>query len=236
MADVKLRKDAARNRERLLQAGREVFAQRGLDATLNDVAHHAGVGVGTAYRRFANKEDLIDAIRCQQDNELEAILNESLSMDDPWGALVLYLEKSLALHVGDRAMAELLTGRRVRPEMHDQSRNRLAPLVNRVAERARDAGVIRVDATGTDLIFLQIACISISNVVQDGPEIEERSDSRDLYRRYLWVMLDGLAPQRDDTAPLPVQALTTVQLHALLSDPINTGNPHATQSNVNGRP
>ncbi|MBT2547645.1 TetR/AcrR family transcriptional regulator [Arthrobacter sp. ISL-65] len=236
MTDVKLRKDAALNRARLLEAGREVFAQRGLDATLNDVAHYAGVGVGTAYRRFANKEDLIDAIRCQQDSELEAILNESLAMDDPWDALVHYLEKSLALHVRDRGMAELLTGRRVRPEMHDQSRSRLAPLVNRVADRARDAGVIRADATGTDLIFLQIACIGISNVVQDGPEIEERNDARDLYRRYLWVMLDGLIPQRDDTAPLPVKALTTMQLHTLLSDPITADNSHATRSNVNGRP
>ncbi|MBT2534542.1 TetR/AcrR family transcriptional regulator [Arthrobacter sp. ISL-48] len=236
MTELKLRKDAARNRARLLEAGREVFAQRGLDATLNDVAHHAGVGVGTAYRRFANKEDLIDAIRCQQDSELEAILNEALAMDDAWDALVLYLEKSLALHVRDRGMAELLTGRRVRPEMHDQSRNRLAPLVNRVAERARDAGVIRADATGTDLIFLQIACISIGNVVQNGPEIEERNDARDLYRRYLWVMLDGLTPQRGDTAPLPVQALTTAQLHTLLRGPITADNSHAMGSNANGRP
>ncbi len=223
-----MRKDAARNRARILEAGREVFAQRGLDATLNDVAHHAGVGVGTAYRRFANKEDLLDAIRCQQDNELEEILNESLAMDDPWDALVLYLEKSLALHVRDRAMAELLTGRRVRPEAHERSRNRLSPLVNRVAERARDAGVIRSDATGTDLIFLQMACISISTVVQDGPEIEARSDSRDLYRRYLWVMLDGLIPQRSDTAPLPVQALTTAELHVLLSDPSSPTVPSTT--------
>ncbi|MBT2498594.1 helix-turn-helix transcriptional regulator [Agromyces sp. ISL-38] len=216
MTDVKLRRDAARNRARLLEAGREVFAQQGLDATLNDVAHHAGVGVGTAYRRFANKEDLIDAIRVQQDNELEAILNESLAMDDPWNALVLYLEKSIALHVRDRGMTELLTGRRVRPEMHDRSRNRLAPLVNRVAERARDAGAMRADATGTDLIFIQIACISISTVVQGSPDIEERSDSRDLYRRYLRVMLNGLSPQHGDTAPLRVQALMTEQLHDLL--------------------
>jgi hypothetical protein len=86
------------------------------------------------------------------------------------------------------------------------------------------------------LIFLQIACISISNAVQDGPEIEERNDAPDLYRRYLWVMLDGLTPQRDDTAPLPVQALTTAQLHVLLSDPLTDDNSHATRRNVSGRP
>ena len=53
--EQKLRKDAAANRERLLAAGRDLFARHGLGITLNDVAHHAGVGVGTAYRRFANK-------------------------------------------------------------------------------------------------------------------------------------------------------------------------------------
>ena len=68
--EQKLRKDAAANRERLLTAGRELFARRGLGVTLNDVAHHAGVGVGTAYRRFSNKEELIDAILERQNEEI----------------------------------------------------------------------------------------------------------------------------------------------------------------------
>jgi hypothetical protein len=88
-------------------------------------------------------------------------------------------------------MAELLTARRVRPESSEHSRDRLAHLVDRVAERAREVGLIRADITGTDLIFLQIACISISAVVREGPDITGRSDSGELYRRYLWVMLDG---------------------------------------------
>src|SRR3954465_14736068 len=57
-----MRRDAAANRELLLAAAGELFAERGLAVTLNDIAHHAGVGVGTAYRRFANKEEVIDAL------------------------------------------------------------------------------------------------------------------------------------------------------------------------------
>ncbi len=137
----KLRRDAAANRERLLIAGRELFARHGLGVTLNDVAHHAGVGVGTAYRRFANKEELIDAILERQNEEIEQILHAALAESDPWTGLVLYLERSLALQAKDRGgMAQIFAGRHGRPVKYDEGRDRLAPLVNRVAERARDAG------------------------------------------------------------------------------------------------
>ena len=66
-----LRKDAAENRERLLAAASELFAERGLDVTLNDIAHRAGVGVGTAYRRFTNKEEVIDALFEQRLQQVE---------------------------------------------------------------------------------------------------------------------------------------------------------------------
>ena len=83
-----LRKDAALNRERLLAAAGELFAQRGLNVTLNDIAHHAGVGVGTAYRRFANKEEVIDALFEQRLQEVAALANEALAEPDAWEALV----------------------------------------------------------------------------------------------------------------------------------------------------
>ena len=141
--EQKLRKDAAANRERLLTAGRELFARRGLGVTLNDVAHHAGVGVGTAYRRFSNKEELIDAILERQNEEIEQILHAALAEPDPWTGLVLYLERSLALQAQDRGMAQIFAGKHGRRTKYDESRDRLAPLINRVAERARDAGALR---------------------------------------------------------------------------------------------
>ncbi|MCP3425236.1 TetR/AcrR family transcriptional regulator [Rothia sp. AR01] len=216
MAEPKLRKDAALNRERLLTAGREVFAQRGLDATLNDVAHHAGVGVGTAYRRFANKEELIDAILAQQVEELEAILAEALAHPDPWEGLVLYLERSLAIQAKDRGMAQVLSGQFAQPQKYDWGRDRLAPLVNQVADRAREAGLLREDVTGTDLILLQVALTAIASTAQDGPPPDERDDIGQLYRRYLWMLLDGLRPYRDKATALPVPPLTTAQTHLLL--------------------
>src|ERR1700712_4164792 len=83
-----LRKDAAVNRERLLAAARELFAERGLNVTLNDIAHHAGVGVGTAYRRFANKEEVIDALFEEGLQDMAAAAQDALVDDDAWRGLV----------------------------------------------------------------------------------------------------------------------------------------------------
>src|ERR1700712_2664296 len=99
-----LRKDAERNRERLLAAARELFAQRGLGVTLNDIAHHAGVGVGTAYRRFANKEEIIDALFEEALADIAAAANEALVNPDAWAGLEAFLERSLHLQFGDRGL------------------------------------------------------------------------------------------------------------------------------------
>jgi AcrR family transcriptional regulator len=79
-----LRRDAARNRERILEAAGEVFATRGLEVTLDDIAHHAGVGVGTVYRRFHDKEQLIDALFDDRMDAVLTVAEEALAADDPW--------------------------------------------------------------------------------------------------------------------------------------------------------
>src|SRR5919199_5927994 len=98
MTDVparELRKDAARNRQRLLDAASELFAARGLDVTLNDIAHYAGVGVGTAYRHFANKDEVIDALFEQRLQGVAALAQQALQEPDAWTGLVTFLEGSL---------------------------------------------------------------------------------------------------------------------------------------------
>src|ERR1700742_4129660 len=86
-----LRKDAARNRELLIQAAREVFAERGLEASLDDIAHRAGLGVGTAYRHFANKYELAMAIFAQAIDDIVGLVDHALTLDDPWEGIVGFL-------------------------------------------------------------------------------------------------------------------------------------------------
>src|SRR3954462_12242778 len=103
-----LRKDAAHNRERLLDAARELFAKNGLGVTLNEIAHHAGVGVGTAYRRFANKEEVIDALFEEGLRDVADVANEALASPDPWAGLVRFLQRSLHMQFGDRGLNQIM--------------------------------------------------------------------------------------------------------------------------------
>src|SRR5215207_11651643 len=79
-----LRADAERNRARILAAAAEVFAERGLDVSLDDIAAHAGVGVGTVYRRFPDKEALIDALCEDKIDRAVALADDALEIQDPW--------------------------------------------------------------------------------------------------------------------------------------------------------
>src|SRR3954471_16312187 len=110
-----LRKDAELNRERLLAAARELFARRGLEVTLNDIAHHAGVGVGTAYRRFANKEEVIDALFEQRLDQVAAVAVEAVEDPDAWRGLTTFLERSLQMQLEDRGLTQLLNNPQLRP-------------------------------------------------------------------------------------------------------------------------
>ena len=202
-----VRRDALRNRERLLTAARELFAERGLDVTLDDIARQAGVGVGTAYRRFANKGEVLDAIFAEQTVELAAAADAALAAPDPWQGLVDYLEQALALQLRDKGLAQVVSGDRISVEQHDWNRQVIAPKNVAMVARARDAGLLRPDVEGTDLTFIQVALNAIMTRSRDAHP--------DLYRRYLHLLLDGLRA-RPDNPPLPVAALTSDQTHTVM--------------------
>lgn len=204
-----LRRDAAQNRDRLLASARELFADRGFDVTLDDIAHHAGVGVGTAYRRFANKAALLDALFVEQTVELAAAADAALADPDPWQGLVGYLERSLALQLRDKGLAQIVSGDRISVEQHDWNREVMAPKNRALVARGREAGVLRDDVTGTDLTFLQVGLNAVMTRSRDAHP--------DLYRRYLHLALDGLRAQPGHPTPLPVAALTSDQTHAVMA-------------------
>jgi AcrR family transcriptional regulator len=193
-----LRADAERNRLRLLAAAKDLFATRGLDVTLDEVARHAGVGTGTAYRRFPNKDALIDALMVDRIGELAAIARECLEEPDPWVGLTGYFERALALQAADRGLKEVLFSSGRGRERSNHARRQIAPVVTKLVRRAKEAGVVRGDIDTSDVPLINFM---LNTMVDFGRDVEP-----DLYKRYLAIVLDGMRP-RDDLEPLPVPAL-----------------------------
>ncbi len=212
--DRPLRRDAARNRRLLLDAGREVFAARGLEASLDDIAHHAGVGVGTAYRHFANKQELATAIFHDDLIQLVEAAHDALELDDPWEALVSFIETTVAKHAKDRGFYEIVTTQGAFGETPVvTSGEGVAPLremlfepVTSLVDHAKSAGCIRPDASPTDvaaILFMMGEAYVISDAVK-----------RAVWRRYLWLLLDGL--RAIDRPALPSDPLDLDELDAAL--------------------
>ena len=204
-----LRKDAARNRERLLAAARELFAEQGLNVTLNDIAHHAGVGVGTAYRRFANKDEVIDALFEEGLQDIAAAAHEALEESDAWRGLVMFLDRSLHMQFGDLGLNQIMNNSALGLERTSDARTRIAPLITALVERAKEQGVVRPDLDQTDIIFMQLGLSAIMD--------RTRTIDPDLYRRYLTLFLDGIRADRSAFTPLPAQALSATQTHAAMT-------------------
>jgi AcrR family transcriptional regulator len=193
-----LRADAERNRQRLMAAAKELFATRGLDVTLDEVARHAGVGTGTAYRRFPNKDALIDALMVDSIGQIAAIARECLEDPDPWRGLTGYFERALALQAADRGLKDVLFSSGRGRERSDHARQQIAPVVTKLVRRAVEAGAVRSDFAVSDVPLINFM---LNTLVDFGRDVEP-----DLYRRYLAIVLDGLRP-RDDLEPLPLEAL-----------------------------
>jgi AcrR family transcriptional regulator len=204
-----LRRDAERNRLRILAAAGELFAERGLGVTLDDIARHAGVGVGTVYRRYPDKELLIDALFEERLKGLCEAAETALAVEDPWAGFVLFLERGGELQARDRGLKELIADHAHGGECVVRSRDRLRLLVTELFERAKRAGVVRADAEAFDtpLIFMML-----------GPLMDRAHDvDPDLWRRYLGLVLDGLRPAA--ATPLPRPAPTPDQLDRVLRKP-----------------
>jgi AcrR family transcriptional regulator len=192
----------------LLVAARELFATRGLDVTLNDIAHHAGVGVGTAYRRFANKEEVIDALFEESLQGVADVAHQALASTDAWTGLVLFLEQSLQMQFGDRGLNQIMNNTALGRDRVGEARDRIAPLIQQLVDRAKADGVVRPDLEQSDLILMQLG---LSAIMESSRAIEP-----ELYTRYLALFLDGIRTDRS-FQPLPSRALTAAETHRAMT-------------------
>ena len=125
-----LRKDAERNRQRILEAAAEVFTERGFEATLDDVAREAGVGVGTVYRRFPDKAALADALFKERIDTLVAMAEHAQDQPDAWAALVTFIEGAAGMLSGDRGLRQLLMFAAQGHDRVNYARDRMRPALD----------------------------------------------------------------------------------------------------------
>ena len=209
--EPRLRKDAERNRQRILDAAQELFAERGQAVTLNEIARHAGVGVGTVYRRFPDRDELVEGLFEQRIDRLAELVDRALANPDPWRGFEEFFEASLEEQAADRGLQQLMLGAAGAYERIAKARERLQPMVTRLVDRARDAGQLRADFEPPDIAILQIM---LGSVVELTYELEP-----ELWRRYFAIVLQGLRarpepPRPSAVAALPVEHFETLMVEA----------------------
>ena len=183
-----MRADARRNRAKVLAAARRCMARDGVDAQVGHVARAAGVGVGTVYRHFPTKDDLLDALAVDRFERLAELARDALAEADAGEAFEGFMRAAARIQSDDRALSELLTSR---PEMMRTAAESvdMLGLVGELMGRAQRAGAIRRDAEPADVSMLMCALAGTCR----NPKMDPA--------RYIAIVLDGLrAPGH---SPLP---------------------------------
>lgn len=209
-----LRRDAERNRQRILKAAAKVFTERGFEATLDEVARRAGVGVGTVYRRFPDKKSLAGALFEERIDRLVEMAERAQDQPDAWAGLVWFLEHSAEMLAGDRGLREILLYAVHGHDHVNYARDRMRPAVDRLVKRAQADGQVRADLAATDIPLIEFMIAGIAEYT--------RCVRPDVWRRYLALILDALRPARDSVTALPVPELTPGEVaQTLNSNPVS---------------
>tara|TARA_B100001989_G_scaffold203837_1_gene152320 strand:+ start:156 stop:755 length:600 start_codon:yes stop_codon:yes gene_type:complete len=192
-----VRADAARNRESLLAAAEQEFAERGLSASVADIARRAGVAKGTVFRHFATKEDLIASIVCAHIATLTKAARRLSDAADPGTALLEFL--TIAADQRQQHDLTFLQSASESDPRVSEVRDELHSALGTLVGRAHQSGAIRSDVTETDVFLLMCAPVHVvENLAAPEPL---------LWKRYLAIIFDGLRPEGAHPLPQPAPEL-----------------------------
>jgi AcrR family transcriptional regulator len=196
------RSDARRNRARLVVAARELFESAGVDVPAREVARRAGVGIGTLYRHFPTRDDLVDAVLEGAFEELIGVAEQALAAPDPWEGFTSFVEEALVLHARNRGLKDVVELQAHGLRRARAMRRRLRPLVAELVARAQEDGSLRPDFAAQDIALL--FCAS-DRVIELAGEVAPA-----IWRRQLGFVFDGL--RTSAATPVAPAPLTYEQL------------------------
>jgi AcrR family transcriptional regulator len=170
-----LRVDAERNRQRIIAAARAAFAEHGLDVPMDEVARRAGVGVGTLYRRYPTRADLVAAAFEQKMTAYAEAARDGLAEPDPWRGFCGYVERVCAMQAEDRGFTTVLTMSFPTAKRFEADRDRSFADFMTVVDRAKTAGRLRDDFVAEDMIMFLMANAGVLTATADAaPETSRR--------------------------------------------------------------
>lgn len=178
------RADARRNREAILEAAREGFAEQGFDCQMEDIARAAGVGVGTVYRHFPNKEALLDALIKDRFDTMAARTAEALEREDAWQAFCELMRWSAKLQADDRGLSEVLGARPLVGEAA-AAKSGLVELSDKLMRKAQRAGEMRKDLMIEDIPTMICGLSAVTGAAEGSMPAMN-------WERFLELMLDGM--------------------------------------------
>ena len=190
-----LRADAQRNRERIIAGAQEVFARRGLDVPVEDIAQHAGVGVATLYRRFPTRADLIaGAFEAKMTAYADAVTH-ALADADPWAGFCSFIGQVCAMQAADRGFAGVLTMTFPMARQFQAERDRAYQGFAELVRRAQSAGKLRADFVPEDLVMLLMA--------NAGVVAGTASAAPGTWRRFAAYMVQAFSAASAEPLPAP---------------------------------
>jgi AcrR family transcriptional regulator len=198
-----LRRDALERRDKLIAAAQREFAAHGVDASLEKIARDAGVAIGTLYRHFPTRLDLLMAAFQPRLQEFLDGATKALEMDDPWDGFVCYMENLFRVQAGDRGFNDFLSRRFTDNAETERIHDQMCLQIADVLTRAQEAGEARPDITQADIVNL---------IWSNGRIIDATSATApNAWRRYLYLMLDAYRAER--AHPIPEPPMTDEQLY-----------------------
>jgi AcrR family transcriptional regulator len=151
-------------------AARAVYARRGLDVPMEEIAAEAGVGLATLHRRFS-REQLVEAVFVERAKEYLALAQDCRAEPDKWNAFITYLERLCAMHAADRCASDVLTLRLPRSPLIGELRDQLYYAQLELIQRAQAQGDLRADFAPEDVILILLAIGGVTSATaRTAPE------------------------------------------------------------------